>query len=330
MKVSICICHHKGGLIIKALDSLKKSVGVTFEILVGTSVKGAAFKDADRTIFIQGGPAHKRNMLFRYAQGEYIAFFDDDIEAHPTAVYEMVKVLDNDSKVGMVYGKLLNMEFPDRFDEAGSFLTWSGFLFARAESGCRDVGQFQNVEPILAGKSASCMIRRKVFSEIGMFDDSYEILGEETDLSWRVWLYGYSVLFVPSSITLHAFNTRFKPRDFYIPKRVYFNGCRNYITMLLTNLSYSELPIPIITQCVVWTTAAFFMMITRKFEAGAYIFKGLGYVITHMGNILRKRRVVQNKRKISDKELLKVVRKNPPFKYYINRFIRYIKTGLHG
>jgi len=332
-KVSCVVCHHKGSLIDNAVKSLLGQKDVIVEVVIATSDQQCVDKFTDvervRVFYCEGGPAHKRNIALRFAQYPLIAFFDDDIEATPYATYYMAKALDNEN-IGLCFGKLLNMEFHHKFDEAGSYLTSSGFLWARAESGVEDRGQFDKPEEVLAGKSASCMIRRKVFSEVGMFDSSYEILGEETDLAWRVWLSGYKVLYVPASVTHHAFNTRFKPQDMYIPKRVYFNGCRNYISMLLTNLEVINLLIPIITQVVVWISAGVGMILTGKREAGVYIFKGLWYVIRNLRSIMNKRHKVQSSRKIKDKELFKLVLRNPPVIYYINRFFHYIKTGRHG
>lgn len=329
MKVSAILCHHKGDLILKAIKSLQAQKNVEIEIIVATSVEKAAFHGT-KTIYVQGGPAYKRNVAFKFASHDLIAFFDDDIEATPTAVHEMAKAF-KDEKIGMVFGKLLNLEFRDKFDEAGSYLTSSGFLWARAESGIQDKGQFDQAAEILAGKSAACMIRRKVFSDIGMFDASYEILAEETDLSWRVWLAGYRVLYVPSSVTFHAFNTRFKPRDFYVPRRVYFNGARNYLAMLYANLGKKNWIIPLITQITVWTCAGIGMFITGKFEAAINIFKGLGYFFIHIRSIWRKRFKVQRQlRKISDKELMPLILRNPPISYYLKRFCHYIYTGRHG
>lgn len=329
LKVSAILCHHKGGLINKAIFSLLKQKVVELEIIVATSVKDASFYGT-KTIYVQGGPAYKRNIAFRFASHDLIAFFDDDIEANPTAVYEMAKALQQEG-VGAVFGKLLNMEHQGRFDEAGSYLTSSGFLWARAESGCQDVGQFENMEPVLAGKSASMMIRRQVFAEVGMYDASYEILGEETDLAWRVWLAGYRVLYVPSSVTLHAFNTRFKPKDFYVPKRVYFNGCRNYLTMLYTNLGKKRWILPLTTQLIVWSCAGIGMLLSGKFEACFHIFKGIVYFFSNIRTIWKKRAKTQwNLRKVSDKELMPIVLRNPPLSYYTKRFFHYIKTGLHG
>jgi len=332
--VSAIICHHKGDLIFKAIDSLLRSLEVTVEIVVATSSKPheESLKERypDITVFFcEGGPARKRNVSTRFATHDYLAFFDDDVEVTPYTVFFLLQAIERDG-IGMVYGKLLNMEFRKRFDEAGSFLTWSGFLYARCESGIDDVGQFDKTVPILAGKSASCIVRRKVFWKVGGFDESFEILGEETDLSWRIWLRGFKVMYCPKSVTYHAFNTRFKPLDFYVPRRVYFNGCRNYISMLLTNLSCKHLILPIFVQTNVWVASAVAFFLTGKHEAGINILYGLGYVITHFGSIMRKRKIAQSTRTVSDKELLPQITFNPPWSYYKNRFLQYIRTGRHG
>lgn len=332
--VSCVICHHRGLLIDNAIDSIMKSLEVDIEIVIATSCRFSEQRLKEKypsikVFFCEGGPARKRNVATRFSSHEHIAFLDDDVEVTPYALFYMLQEVQN-PHIGMVYGKLLNMEFHNRFDEAGSYLTWTGFLWARAESGVEDHGQFEQVVPILAGKSASCIVRRKVFWSVGGFDESFEILGEETDLSWRIWLRGFKVLFCPKSVTYHAFNTRFKPVDMYVPKRIYFNGCRNYLSMLITNLSGLNLIIPAATQTIVWCASAIGFILTGKYEAGLYIFKGIAYVIAHLSTILKKRKIVQSTRTVSDAELLPQITLNPPWSYYAKRFVQYIRTGRHG
>lgn len=327
--ISVIVCHHKGTLIHGAIDSLLQSRGVDFEIIVATSVPNLEFAGT-RTLYIEGGPALKRNLAAKHALGQFLAFYDDDIEVDRDSLFHQLKMFESQSKIGMTFGKLLNMEHRNRFDEAGSFLTPTGFLWARAESGVRDVGQFEVPEPVLAGKSAACMIPKNVFWQIGAFDVSYEILGEETDLAWRVWLAGFSVWYAPQSITYHAFNTKFKPKDFYVPRRVYFNGCRNYLSMLITNLSAESLFVPCAVQCVVWSCAVVGFAITGKFQAAWNILLGLKYVFMNLPTILRKRKRIQVGRKISDNMLLPIIMRHPGLRYYLQRFLRYIQVGLHG
>ena len=326
-RISCVICHHQGNLVLKAISSILLSRDVEIELIVVTSQTGKAFYST-KTVHVPGGPARKRNIGYRYCTSPYIAFFDDDVEVEPTAIAEMLKVLKKDN-VGMVFGKLRNMEFRDMFDEAGSFLTWTGFLWARGDR-VKDVGQFDESVPVLAGKSAACIIRKEAFSKAGFFDESYEILGEESDLSWRVWLSGYKVIYSPRSLTYHAFNTRFKPANFYTAQRVYFNGCRNYLAMLTTNLGWQRLLLALPFQLFAWTTSALGMFFSGKLQASLYIFEGLGYYFTHLSSHLEKRKGVQSQRMVKESELMAQVMQNPSLAYFLKRLFRYIMTGLHG
>lgn len=275
-----------------------------------------------------GGPARKRNVAMRMASHDIVAFFDDDVEVEPEAVFEMAQVLAQEKDCGMVYGKTLNYEDPTILDGAGSYLTPTGFLWAREEGGLPD--KEMKTDYVLAGKSAACMVKKKAMGLAGMFDEDYEILGEETDLSWRIWLVGFKVIFCPNSRTLHKFNTKFKPKDFYIPRRVYFNGPRNYLFMLITNLENLNFVIPVLIHAIVWSLSAVGFLLTGKTEAGINIFKGLGFVISHLDLVHRKRLRVQKMRVIRDKDLFKYILRTPPISYYTNRLKQYVKEGRHG
>lgn len=331
-EVSVVLCHHKGDFIYKAVDSIKKSIGLSFEIIVITSDDKLAETGIDGCLVMNGPamPAAKRNMGIRLAKSRYIAFFDDDVEIDRTCLYNLYRPLCN-IEIGMVYGKLWNMEHRDRFDEAGGFLTSTGFIWSRAGQNDVDTGQFDSAEFILAGKSASCMIRKDVIDKVGDFDEDFGILGEETDLSWRVWLGGYTVVFQPNATGYHAFNTRFKPaKDYYTSSRVHFNGCRNYITMLIKNLEVRNLWKILPVHCLIWFTASLAMLFTGKVRQGVNLLKGLAYVCWNLGPILEKRRKVQSRRVKSDSELWPDIFHRAPRGYYSQRFLRYLSIGLHG
>lgn len=326
--VSVVVSHNQGDLILKALASLRLQKYVNLEIIVATSDPVRVFYGT-KTFYQKGGPDIKRNTALKFCSHDLIAFFDDDIEATPTCVAKMARKLNEHADVGMVFGKTLNMEHRDMFDEAGSFLTWTGFLWARGDRQ-KDIGQFDMCEPVLAGKSASCMIKRSIFVEAGKFDTDYEILGEETDLAWRVWLKGYKVLYTPRSVAFHAFNTRFKPKNMYTVNRVYFNGVKNYLSMLLTNLDKINCIRIIPLHLFMWILAGMSQIMTGHFNAGFHIFKGVSYFIKNLQRNIHKRKLVQSTRVISDKDLFKIVMRQPSWKYYAKRLLNYVKTGLHG
>lgn len=327
---SIIICHHTGDFVPYAIRSIDQSSFVNFEIIVVTSAKNKLFKGAT-TVYCEGGPAHKRNVGATYAKYDYLFFLDDDVEVTPNFLHEMIIGLDKEN-VGMVYGKTLNMERRNMLDNAGSFLTWTGFLYAREESGgIQDRGQWNRYEDIFAGKGACMALRRSTFVKVGGFDPIYEILAEETDISWKVWFIGERVLWVPRAVLYHAFNTRFKPWNYYYTnKRVYYNGSRNYILMLLKFLSWKNAIRILPFHVFVWFCAGFGMLITGKFMAGFYIWKGLLYHPFNWKDTMQRRKQAQALRTKSDEELFKVIMRQPSPMFYLKRFLLYIRTGRHG
>ena len=329
-KVSIIVCHHVGDLLYDMLSSIKCSI--PFEVIVITSDYEVATEGIDgcRVFYCEGLPAEKRNQGARLADGEYLAIFDDDVELLPGCIEEMVALIESNPKIGMVYGKLHKFDEPHRFDEAGGFLTSTGFIWSRAGQNIVDSGQYDKPERIFAGKSASCLVRKYAWHKVGGMDEDFGILGEESDLSWRLWLAGYEVWWCPSSVTLHKFNTPLKPvTKYYTSSRVHFNGCRNYLTMLIKNLGKEHLWIVPI-HLLIWFTASVAMIGTGKITQGMNILKGLGSVVGNLLKTLEKRGMIQRRREVEERELWPIIHKKTDFKYYLQRFTRYIKIGVHG
>ena len=328
--ISVILCHHVGDFVPRCVESINKSVGVVFEIIVVTSAVGVQFEGA-RTVFLDGGPSEKRNYGTRFATGDYYFFLDDDTEVEPEFLLEMSKALDEPG-VGMAYGKTLNMEHRKMLDNAGSFLTRTGFLWAREESGTiEDNGQFDSPEDIFAGKGAAMALRRETFGKVHGFDPIYEILAEETDISWKVWFIGQRVVWVPTAVLYHAFNTKFKPWNYYYTnKRVYYNGCRNYLIMLMKFLEWRNVFLIVPFHASVWAFAGLGMIVSGKFEAGWMIWKGLMYHPFHIFDTLDRRKKTQRLRTKSDKELFKSILKTPKLSFYFKRLFHYLCTGRHG
>ena len=330
-EISVIVCAHNQVFIHEFVASVKNSIGVTYEIIVIssdptlTSIPGC---------FVTNGPplpAAKRNMGARLAKAPLLAFFDDDTAIDPDCLLQYKVFMDTHPFAGMAYGKLHKGDEPHRFDEAGGYLTSTGFIWSRAGQNIVDTGQYDNPVQIFAGKSASCIIRTNLFNLIGGFDEDFGILGEESDLSWRVWLNGQQVWYVPQAHGIHWFNTKRKiTKRHYTSSRVQYNGSRNYCTMLVKNLEGANLCRILPVHLVIWFTAGLAMIGTLKIREGVNIWRGLYYVGRNIGKILAKRKRVQRARRVSDAAIWPSIYRQAPRGYYKQRIMRYLTFGLHG
>ena len=138
--LTVIICHHQSrALIARCLDSLKQSKGVTFQTLVITS--DPTYVDNWSTLYyVEGGPAHKRNIGVLRSQSHYLVFLDDDVEVSPYCLYTFWRWMEEHPRCGMAFAKIYKMEEGrrDEFDACGNWLTWTGFLWDRASNYLRD------------------------------------------------------------------------------------------------------------------------------------------------------------------------------------------------
>jgi len=321
-KISVVICHHTGVLINRCLKSLE---GLDVEKIVITSdITWKTYDNIVQVLYTKNNePTWKRNVASLSAKGKYLVFMDDDVEVTKTCIDKMAFILDRNKDIGMVYATLFKMDNHKIIDTSGSFLSWSGFLYETYIKRNKEL-----LTPILSAKSACCMIRKDVFNKVNCFDGDFIIYGEETDLSWRVWQLGYKVVIRNDAIAYHAFETPLKPRSYYNQQYIHYNGCKNYITMLIKNLPLERIYIVGI-NFLIWLFMGCCLWVKNR-QGGKWIFKGLWYNISNFGYILHKRNIFNKKIGKVSHSYWKTIRKNPPISYYFGRFIDYLRVGHHG
>lgn len=334
--LSVIIPHHVGRhLLEKCLATVASSVGVSFEVLVITSdptyYVPAPMEHWVQWYYVEGGPAHKRNVGVQHSRGKYLVFLDDDTELSPYTLYEFSHGFQALPQASMLFARIYNGERRSELDDCGSWLTPTGFLYARASKRNISHDELMRPVPCLASKSAGCAIRREAFYAAGGFDASYYILGEETDLAWRVWLNGGMVYYWPHAVLWHYFDTIRKPvADYYTIRRVHTYGCRNYLSLLWTNLGTTRLATIFPMHLLAWLISALGFTLRGRGRRGLAIMRGMFEFARNLPGVQRKRRQVQSTRVISDASLMKKVMIPVPLSYYPQRMLRYLVNTVHG
>lgn len=136
------------------------------------------------------------------ARGEYLYFLNNDAELKPGAAQSLVALLDSDETIGVAGSKLV---YPNgRLQEAGGIL-WndaSGWNYGRGQDPA--LPSFNYVKDVDYVSGASLMIRRKLWEEIGGFDDRFApAYCEDSDLAFEVRKRGRRVVYQPRSVVIH-------------------------------------------------------------------------------------------------------------------------------
>lgn len=146
------------------------------------------------------GFAGANNIGIRAARGDIVFLLNTDTEPEPDCLEPLVTVFDAHRDVGACQSKLLRMRAPHLLNSAGSWFTPLGFL--RHRSG-EPEQCYNDIEPIFGAMGAAMAIRRDALDRVGLFDDDAYAYFEDSDLSWRLWIAGYTVLYVPASRVPH-------------------------------------------------------------------------------------------------------------------------------
>ncbi len=335
--VSIIIINFNGEKFIRnCILSVLNNTAVSFEVIVVDNASGDrsfeilkqnfSTEKKLKLIFLRKnkGPAFARNLAAKKSRGKYLIFLDYDTVVSSNWLKETIELLERDQKIAGGQLKILRMGQKNIYDSAGEKLTPLGFLSERA-MGSKDNKQFNKVENIFSGKGAGMIVRKSIFEKVGGFDESYCMYWEEPDLSWRIWQSGHRFVYLPTDKIWHAYVTKEKNDLYYQKSQVIYYGCRNAITTLIKNLEAKNLIRILPLHIISWLILSFMFLIQLKLAKSFFIIKGVVWNFIHLPLILKKRRLVQKRRTISDDRLFELVGEKKSFSYYLGKGFAYIR-----
>lgn len=225
------------------LPSLAKQSYHPFEIIVvddGSQDKTVAWLASQwRSVRIVPSAANKGfasgvNAGIAVARGKLIVLLNNDTEAEPDWLTELVRVAYQHPEAGMVASKLKLWDDRTRLHSAGDFYTVSGRPGNRGVWQ-EDDGRWDKEEWVFAPCAGAALYRRTLLDQIGTFDERYGSYLEDVDLAWRAQLAGFGCRFAPKAIVYHRVSATGGGQ-----LASYLNG-RNWIYVLIKNVPTSIL-----------------------------------------------------------------------------------------
>jgi GT2 family glycosyltransferase len=234
-------------MLAKYLPSVLQTDYDPFEVIVvdNGSIDGSRdivskFQAIDKRVTLVGNSSNlgfclANNIGASHAKGDYLLFLNNDITVEPNWLRELVNVVTKNSSIGAAQPKMLMMDEPTIIHSTGGYLTSYGTLYNRGTFNS-DQETFVAQSEVLVATGAALLVRRETFFKVGKFDPRFFIYNEELDLCWRIWLSGYSVVFVPAAVVYHALGGTNRGLRSYNSFMFYY-GHRNYLNTLFKNLT---------------------------------------------------------------------------------------------
>ena len=270
------------------------------------------------------GFAEGCNLGASRANGDYVIFLNNDTEVDRGAIGALVAALKENPSIGAAQSRLLMMTDKKRLDSTGDILSTIGWPYSRGRYEI-DQGQYDSQRDVFSARGAAMIVRKGVFDEVGGFDSDYFMYYEDLDLSWRIRLRGYTIVFVPESVVYHVGG---RLSAYGNPRAVVNNmySGRNYIATLVKNLELRNLLVYGSVHIVVHLSTIVFYLSQRRVHEALGLVLALPRAIVDFPMMWGKRRVVQRFRVVSDKEIFRNVRKISIMDYLRSHIARRILT----
>ena len=189
---------------------LKNTDDVSYEIIIGDDGSDDLTVDIEKVVKNIQIQKTEKNVRFlrncnnaaKYAKGKYIFFLNNDTKVQKEWLSSLVKLIENDSTIGMVGSKLVYAD--GRLQEAGGIIWNDGSGWNYGNRKDPNFPEYNYVKDVDYISGAAIMIRKTLWTEIGGFDELFApAYCEDSDLAFAVRKKGYRVVYQPKSVIVH-------------------------------------------------------------------------------------------------------------------------------
>jgi GT2 family glycosyltransferase len=211
-RVSVIIPNLNGERLLRiCLDSMARQTFRDFEVVV---VDNGSVDDSVELLKKNYGSLRiiefKENRGFAAAvnagikgsDAEYVCLLNNDIEADPDFLREMVGVLRERDDIDWCAAKMLRYDDRNVLDGAGDGIlrSGSGYKLGTLEE---DQGTYDEQRIVFGACAGAAVYRQSFFEKVGYFDEDFFAYLEDVDLNLRANLLGLKCLYVPTAKVFH-------------------------------------------------------------------------------------------------------------------------------
>lgn len=301
-KVSAIIVNWNGkDVLVDCIQSLLAQDYPELEIIVSdngsTDGSGACVREHFPAVrFLENG----RNLGFgggvnrglAVATGNYFLFLNNDLYLRKDSIGELVRLLESDPAIGAAVPKILYYEKRDTINSFGVLVNYTGIA-------CPNLVDGKDSDALLLHETACggiFMFKREIHEAVGSFDEDLFLYHEDHDLSWRIRLLGRKIMVTPRAVIYHHYHFNKGTGKFHSSEK-------NRLHILLKNLENKTLflisPALLMVECA---------QLAHALLNGWFVLKIKSYfeLMALLPVILKKRRHIQRRRRVTDKEITRL------------------------
>jgi len=250
------------------------------------------------------------NRGIRAASGRHLALLNNDAQADPHWLEELVRVAEENPRAGMLACKIYLQGGSKMIDNVGHLIYRDGLNRGRGRLEV-DHGQYEKLEEVLFPSGCAALYRREMLEEVGLFDEDFFAYGDDTDLGLKGRLAGWKCLYVPGAIVHHRYS---QSSGSYSPLKAF------YVERNRLWIAIKYFPLPLLVKSPLYTLYRFFLQgygaLSGRGAAGRFreensLFRLVlitvqAYVSAFRGlpKMWRKRREVKRWTRVSEGEVL--------------------------
>lgn len=211
MKISIIIPNYNGiNYIENCLHALERQTYKSFEIIVidNASTDGSYeiinnYSCLTKVIQLDKNYGFSKavNEGIKRADGDYIVLLNNDTEVDKDWLLELVKCIEDDDKIFSCSSMMIRADEREKIDDAGDEYNIFGWSHKRGEG--TSIKKYNTNRMVFSSCGGASIYRKKIFDEIGYFDENFFAYMEDVDLSYRARINGYKNVYCSKAIVYH-------------------------------------------------------------------------------------------------------------------------------
>jgi GT2 family glycosyltransferase len=157
------------------------------------------------------------------SSGEYVVLLNNDTAVAADWLERLVGAMDASPDYSWGSSRLVRFDDPATIDSAGhTYSVWVGAAHNIGDG--EPAERYAQPRRIFGATAAASIYRRTLFADIGVLDDEFFFIHEDTDLDLRANVAGHRCLYIPGAVVRHK-----RGASYDVDPKIHLMGVRNRI-----------------------------------------------------------------------------------------------------